>query len=556
MPTSATAPHLLIIRDGWGTNPHADHADFDAVRLAKTPVADRLMGEWPWTLVRTSGEAVGLLEGTMGNSEVGHQNIGAGRVVDQDSVRISKACREGKLREIDALTDAINAAKADGKAVHLMGLNSDAGVHALLDHLEALVTLCKHLGHEKVCIHLFGDGRDTGPFTGKRYAERVEAFCRDIGVGRVVSVVGRYWAMDRDNRWGRVKRAYDVLTGRGAAPPVFGSAAEAITAYYEAPEGETLKGDEFISPRVIGDDWRETRVSDGDAVVFYNFRGDRPRELCSAFLLPEFHGAEELKPSPDSGERGFDRGAKLDLRFVLMTPYSERLAELAPVAFPKPPKMDAILGQHIASLGLAQFRCAETEKFPHVTFFFNDYRDDPFEGEHREIIQSPKVATYDMQPEMSARGVTDAVLRRLQADDCEPLIVVNFANGDMVGHTGSLRAAISACQTVDACTGELLDAALARGGSAIVFADHGNAEQMYSPENDGAHTAHTLYDVPLIVVGEAFRGVRLRGDQDEAGYLDERTRAGRGVLGDVAPTSLAMMGLDQPGAMTGSSLIV
>ncbi|MAY73601.1 MAG: phosphoglycerate mutase (2,3-diphosphoglycerate-independent) [Phycisphaerae bacterium] len=552
-----TAPHLLIIRDGWGMNPHPEHDAFNAVKLANTPVADRLMAEWPWTLVKSSGEDVGLTEGTMGNSEVGHQNIGAGRVVYQDAVRISIACRDGKLAKNDALVGAIKGAKDAGKATHLMGINSDAGVHGQLIHLEALVRLCKQLGQQKVFIHLFGDGRDTGPFLGKGYAAQVEAFCAEIGVGRVVSVVGRYWAMDRDNRWERVKRAYDLLTGRGETPPVFASATAAIQDFYDHPDGgETLKGDEFTSPRVVGDDWNDTRITDGDAVIFYNYRGDRPREICSAFLLPIFHGADELKPSPDSGEHGFDRGEKLDLRFVLLTPYSERLAQLAPVAFPKQGRPSDILGEHVSKSGLSQFRCAETEKFPHVTFFFNNGADEPFEGEHREIIQSPKVATYDLQPEMSARAVADAVLARLNADDCESLLVVNFANGDMVGHTGSVEAAVKSCETVDALTGELVDACLARGGSCIVTADHGNAEQMFSPENNGPHTAHTLYDVPLIVVAEKYRHAKLRGDQDAGGYLDPEVRAKRGRLADIAPTSLQLMGLDKPEAMTGHTLIV
>jgi len=553
---TTNTPHVLIIRDGWGTNPHPEHDAFNAVKIAKTPVADRLMDEWAWTLVKTCGEDVGLTEGTMGNSEVGHQNIGAGRVVYQDAVRITLACRDGSLKDNAALVDAITAAKADGRATHLMGINSDAGVHGQLEHLRALIGLCKELGQEKVYIHLFGDGRDTGPFTGKAFAKQVEGFCGEIGVGRVVSVVGRYWAMDRDNRWERVRRAYDLLTGRGDDVRHAASGPAAFAAYYDEPSEPTMKGDEFVFPTAVGEDWRDTRIVDGDAVVFFNYRGDRPREICSAFLLPEFHGSDELKASPDSGERGFDRGAKLDLRFVLMTPYSERLAELAPVAFPKPERPKLILGEAIANAGLTQFRCAETEKFPHVTFFFNNGRDEPYPGEHRQIVQSPKVSTYDQQPEMSARGVADAVLGRLDADDCEPLIVVNFANGDMVGHTGSLEAAVKACETTDALVGEIVEKTLARGGSAIVTADHGNAEQMWSPENDSPHTAHTLYDVPLIVVGEAFRGVKLRGDQDAAGYLSEAVREHRGRLADIAPTCLAIMGLDQPGDMTGASLFV
>ncbi|MFG0305549.1 MAG: 2,3-bisphosphoglycerate-independent phosphoglycerate mutase [Phycisphaerales bacterium JB040] len=539
MPDPIHTPFVLVIRDGWGRNPNPDHDAFNAVKLARTPVADRLEATWPTTLIGTSGEAVGLLEGTMGNSEVGHQNIGAGRIVDQDAVRISKACREGKLGDVKALSDAIGRAKAADAAVHLMGINSDAGVHGLLEHLFALLKLCKQMGQERVYVHLFTDGRDTGPFTGKAYAQRVEEACAQIGVGRIASVVGRYWAMDRDNRWERVKKAYDLLTGRGEPGMNFPTATQAIQAYYDEPDAG-LVGDEFVAPSTVGDA-AESRVRDGDSVIFYNYRGDRPRELCSAFLLPEFHGADEIKPSPDSGSRGFDRGPKLDLNFVIMSPYSERLAGLADVAFQKPPKMVNIAGGYLSKLGLTQFRCAETEKYPHVTFFFNDYRDEPFDGEHREIIQSPKVATYDLQPEMSARGVADAVLRRLDADDCEDVIVVNFANGDMVGHTGNLDAAIKACETVDSLTGELIDKTLARGGCLIVTADHGNAEQMFNPETDAPHTAHTLYDVPLHVVGKGFEGVTLRNG---------------GCLGDVFPTGLAMMGIEQPPEMTGTSLIV
>ena len=543
--TTKNTPFVLVIRDGWGRNPNPEHDAFNAVKIAETPTADMLEANWPSTLVATSGEDVGLNDGTMGNSEVGHQNIGAGRVVYQDAVRISLACREGKLGEIEAMRGPIERAKAAGNAVHLMGINSDAGVHALLEHLFAIVRLCKAIGQEKVFIHLFTDGRDTGPFTGKGYAESVESACGEIGCGRIASVVGRYWAMDRDNRWERVKRAYDLLTGRpggdGADAPNFASGPEAIQGYYDSPEGgATLKGDEFVSPRTVGDA-SESRISDGDTVIFYNYRGDRPREICSAFLLDDFHGADEVAESPDSGERGFDRGRKLDLDFVIMTPYSERLAGLAKVAFPKPPKMVNIAGEYLSKLGLRQFRCAETEKYPHVTFFYNDYRDKPFPGETREIIQSPKVATYDLAPEMSARGICDAVLRRLDADDCEEVIVVNFANGDMVGHTGSLDAAVKACEVVDGCVGEIIDRTLSRGGSLIVTADHGNAEQMWSPENDSPHTAHTTYTVPLYVVGNGFEGRSLRDG---------------GRLADIQATMLEMIGLEKPVEMTGQSLLV
>lgn len=552
--TPKNAPFVLIIRDGWGANPFPEQAKYDAVSLAKTPVAEALMEKYPWTLIKTSGLDVGLTDGTMGNSEVGHQNIGAGRIVDQDAVRITKSCVNDELDQIEPLVLSITKARDAGMAVHLMGINSDAGVHGQLEHLYALLRLCKSLGQQKVYIHLFTDGRDTGPFTGKEFAQRVEAEAKKIGVGRIASVVGRYWAMDRDNRWERVKRAYDLLTGRASAPN-YPTAAAAIQHAYDAPASEGMIGDEFVEPSTIGDAL-ESRIRSGDAVVFFNYRGDRPREICSAFLLPDFDGADEIKPSPDSGHRGFDRGERLDLHFVLMTPYSERLAQLAAVAFLKPPKLPMIGGETISKLGLRQFRCAETEKYPHVTFFFNDYRDEPFAGESREIIQSPKVPTYDLQPEMSARGVCDAVLGRLDADDCEDVIVVNFANADMVGHTGSLEAAIKSCETVDACVGEIAQKTLARGGSLIVTADHGNAEQMFDPETGSPQTAHTVFDVPLIVVGEAFVGRSLRGDRSSADWTNPEVRAKRGRLADIFPTALAMMGIDQPTEMTGQSLLV
>ncbi|RMH25785.1 MAG: 2,3-bisphosphoglycerate-independent phosphoglycerate mutase [Planctomycetota bacterium] len=542
-PTPRNTPFVLIIRDGWGENPHPEHDAFNAVKIARTPVADRLEREYPRTLIRTSGLDVGLPAGTMGNSEVGHQNIGAGRIVDQESVRISKAIESGEFFENQALRWAIEGARDAGRAVHLISICSDAGVHGLLEHLFACLELCRRLGAERVFVHCVTDGRDTGPFTGAGYVEQVERACRRIGVGRIASVIGRYWAMDRDHRWERVARAYACLTGRGAGERgvvTSASAVGAVRAYYDAPMSDTQKGDEFVTPTMIGspEEARASRIGDGDAVVFVNYRGDRPREIVRAFVMPEFQG--RVPPSPDTGARGFDRGPRLGLRFVTMTAYEEELGEWVRVAFPKPPKMQDILGAYLSRLGVGQFRCAETEKFPHVTFFFNDYRDEPFPGEARVIVQSPKVATYDLAPEMSAAGVRDAVLARLGDAAGEPVVVVNFANPDMVGHTGSLEAAVRACETVDACVGAVVDAALARGGSAIVTADHGNAEQMFDPETGSPHTAHTTYDVPLIVAGEAFRGRRLRAG---------------GRLADIAPTTLDIIGLPAPAAMTGRSLL-
>lgn len=551
-------PFVLVIRDGWGENPHPEQDSYNAVKLANTPVAHRLDREWPRTLIATSGEDVGLTDGTMGNSEVGHQNIGAGRIVDQETVRISKACRaKGGLGLADnpvfaaAVIRARDGAARGGRCayIHLLCIASDAGVHGLLEHLYAAVRACKALGQPNVAVHLFTDGRDTGPFTGREFIRQVEEQLAAIGVGTIASVMGRYWAMDRDFRWERVARAYRCLTGRGrdsGAAPVALTGAAAVERYYANPDNDSQKGDEFITPTMVGaasgpgsPPVEETRIQDGDSVVFVNYRGDRPREITSAFVLPDEEWAK-AKPSPDSGVRGFDRGPKLDVEFVTMTAYSEALTPYVKVMFPRPPRMANIAGEYFSRLGLKQFRCAETEKYPHVTFFFNDYRDEPFPGERRENPQSPSVATYDLKPEMSADEVRDAVLRRLSAPDCEDIIVVNFANADMVGHTGNLHAAIRACEKVDACVGAVMEATLARGGSLIVTADHGNAEQMWDPVHNAPHTSHTTYKVPLYVIAAAYRGRNLRED---------------GRLADIMPTGLEMMGLEKPQEMTGESLL-
>ena len=566
-------PLVLIIRDGWGMNPNPSHDSFNAVKLAKTPVADRLMHDYPWTLIKTSGEDVGLPDGTMGNSEVGHQNIGAGRVVPQESLVMTKACETG-LHTNKAIAAAVAHAKQKNSNLHLLGINSDAGVHGLLEHLYAILAATKTLGFDgsRVFLHMFTDGRDTGPYTGLGFTNAVEDKCKQLGVGRVASVMGRYYAMDRDHRWERVQIAFDCLTGRGLEGPVptAASAAAAIQHYYDNPSGETLKGDEFVTPTAIGtaEQIAASRIKDGDSVIFFNYRGDRPREISAAFVFPDDKWAK-VKPSPDSGKNGFDRGRKLDLFYVTMTDYWEALTPfVSAVAFPKPPRMVNIAGEWISKQkqtgqrpvllnegNLHQFRCAETEKYPHVTFFFNDYREEPFPGETRENPPSPKVKTYDMKPEMSAEEIRDAVLRRIAAPDCDELIVVNFANADMVGHTGSLPAAIKACETVDACVGTLVDATLAKGGSLIVTADHGNSEQMFDPATNAPHTAHTTYDVPLIVVGDRFKGKKLRGDQDASGWFKPEVRAKRGRLADIMPTALAIMGLPKPTEMTGISLL-
>jgi 2,3-bisphosphoglycerate-independent phosphoglycerate mutase len=524
MSSASKRPCAIIVRDGWGKNPFAEWNKANAVFLAKHPVADRLMKEYPSTLIHTSGFDVGLPEGTMGNSEVGHQNIGAGRIVDQESVAITKQIRDGRFFENSQLNEAVSRAIDSGGAVHLFGLVSDAGVHALLDHLYGCLELCKRRNLDRVFLHAFTDGRDTSPNSGTNYIREIEAKMKELGVGKVATISGRYWAMDRDNRWKRVEKAYRAIVfGEGEK---FSSAQEAIRAYYDHPAEANMSGDEFVTPSVICDDGKTPRatVKDGDSVIFYNYRGDRPRELTKAFVLDLFDG--------------FDRGKKLNLFYCTMTAYEQGLP--VHVAYPKPPKMKNILGEYVSNLGLKQFRCAETEKFPHVTFFFNDYREEPFAGEDRQIVPSPKdVTTYDQKPEMSAYGVCDEVVKRINTGMYD-LIVVNFANGDMVGHTGVLAAAIKAVEVVDECVGRILEALKKHNGTAIVLADHGNCEQMIDPATGGPHTAHTTYDVELLVVDERFKGTNLLAG---------------GRLADVAPTALKMMDLEQPAEMTGRSLI-
>lgn len=531
----ARRPLLLIVRDGWGHNPFPEWNHANAVHLARTPVDERLRTAYPWVQIHTCGEDVGLPAGVMGNSEVGHQNIGAGRIVDQEQMRITRTIRDGSFFEIPALCEAMDRVKGSGGAVHLLGLCSNAGVHSALEHLYALLEMAKRRGlsREQVQVHAFGDGRDTPPQSGKGFVQVVEAKMREIGVGRVATVIGRYYAMDRDNRWDRVEKAYRLLT-RGEGTRV-ASATEAFERYYANPTEASRSGDEFVEPTVVG----EARpIRAGDSVIFFNFRGDRPREITRAFVndtIP-FEAADK---GGAKGMQGFDRGPKIEnLYYCTMCEYEKGLP--VKVAFTRPAKMVNILGAYASSLGLKQFRCAETEKYPHVTFFFNDYRDEPFDGEDRQIVASPRdVTTYDQKPEMSALGVTEEMLRRIASDQYD-LFILNFANGDMVGHTGNLQAAIQAVETVDACVGRVVDAVLAKGGAAIVTADHGNCEQMIDPATGGPHTAHTTYDVDLIVVDDRMKGRTLREG---------------GRLADIAPTLLAMGGIEKPREMTGESLV-
>ncbi|MDP0501252.1 MAG: 2,3-bisphosphoglycerate-independent phosphoglycerate mutase [Verrucomicrobiota bacterium JB022] len=518
-------PVVLIIRDGWGENHNSAHDSFNAVKQAKTPVAHKLSANWPRTEIMACGRDVGLPRGVMGNSEVGHQNIGAGRIVDQEITRIDKAFEEGTVADNAVLNAAVAHTANSGGALHLMGLVSDAGVHAMLEHLYGLVEFAKSKGVEKLFIHCFTDGRDTPPFSGKGYVEQLEKKLLQIGLGRIASVSGRFWAMDRDLRWDRVEKAYNCLTGNKVERTA-ASAIDAIQGYYDKPLDDNRKGDEFVVPTAIVDHQGNPvgPISSGDAVVFFNFRGDRPRELTRAFI--------------ESGFDGFDRGKQLDLYYATMTEYQKGLCDH--VVFRKPAKMPSILGSYVAELGIPQFRCAETEKFPHVTFFFNDYREEPFDGEDRELIQSPKeVSTYDQKPEMSAYQVKDATKKAILSGKYG-LIVVNFANADMVGHTGVLGAAVKACETVDECVGELLEAIDQVGGKAVITADHGNSDQMQFEDGSGAHTSHTLNPVEVVVYGQGCDGLKLK-------------QGGR--LADIAPTVLKLMDLPQPAAMTGECLI-
>ena len=525
--SSTRPPVLLVIRDGWGKNPDATQDKFNAVLLAKKQCDDALHVKYPHALVAASGLDVGLPDGVMGNSEVGHENIGAGRIVDQELVRLNKLFSEKGLATNAVWRAAVDRVKTRKSRLHLMGIVSDAGVHGMLEHLYGILRQAKAEGLTEVFIHAFTDGRDTPPQSGVGYIQQVEAQCLAIGVGRIASVCGRFWAMDRDNRWERVQQAYDMLTGRKAmatAP----NAGAAVANYYAHPLTATQNGDEFVPATwVLGAGGKPVAtIGDGDAVLFYNYRGDRPREITKAFVIDGF--------------KEFDRGTKLDLYYATMTEYESGLP--VHVVSGKPEKLKNILGEVVSNAGLAQFRCAETEKNPHVTFFFNNYRKEPFPGEDRACPPSPKVATYDMQPEMSAVEVTRLAKEAILSGKYG-LIVVNFANPDMVGHTGSLPAAIKAVEATDRGVGELLAALATRHGKALVCADHGNCEQMWDPVANSPHTSHTLNLVEVFVVGEGLA----------AGQT--RMRSG-GRLADIAPTLLQLMGLPKPAEMTGESLIM
>jgi len=503
-------PVALVILDGWGLRSSCDN---NAACIANTPVMDRLRQEWPSSLLQASGKAVGLPDGQMGNSEVGHLNIGAGRVIYQDLSRITLAIEDGSFFKNPALMGACEKVAASGAKLHLLGLLSDGGVHSHNQHLYALVRLAKQCGVRDVCVHAFLDGRDTPPRSGATYLKELEAQLAEIGLGRIASISGRYWVMDRDNRWDRVERAYLAMTeGVGNRA---GSTAEAISAAYAAD-----KTDEFVDPVVVGPN--AGTIDDGDAVIFFNFRADRAREITRALVFESFDGFSRNKV------------AKL-ADYVCLTEYDETFG--LPIAFPSETYPE-ILAEVVSRAGLKQLRIAETEKYAHVTFFFNGGVEVAWPGEDRVLIPSPKeVATYDQKPAMSAVEVTDEVVSRVASGHYD-VIILNFANCDMVGHTGVLSAAVEAVQTVDSCLGRVVEAVLAAGGKLLVTADHGNCEQMVG-DNGQPHTAHTSNLVPFILIDSDHKTGKVRD----------------GILADLAPTILELLGLDKPEVMTGTSLI-
>lgn len=508
-------PTVLMILDGYGLNDNKEH---NAVAEAKTPVMDKLMKECPFVEGNASGMAVGLPDGQMGNSEVGHLNMGAGRIVYQELTRITKEIQDGTFFENEALMAAVKNCKENDSALHLFGLLSDGGVHSHNTHLYGLLELAKRNDLSKVYVHCFLDGRDTPPSSGKEYAEQLEEKMKEIGVGEIASVTGRYYAMDRDNNYDRVKTAYDALTkGEGLTVQ---SGPMGIQASYD--RGET---DEFVKPTVVVKDGRPAGViSDKDSVIFFNFRPDRAREITRCFCDDDF--------------KGFDRGERLQLTFVCFSDYDPTIPNKL-VAFHKI-AITNTFGEWLAAQGMKQARIAETEKYAHVTFFFNGGVEEPNEGEDRILVNSPKdVATYDLKPQMSAYEVCDKLVEAITSDKYD-VIIINFANPDMVGHTGVEEAAIKAIEAVDACVGRAVEAVKKVDGAMFICADHGNAEQLVDYETGEPFTAHTTNPVPFILV-----------NYDKSYTLKEG-----GCLADIIPTLIEMMGKEQPVEMTGKSLLL
>ncbi len=499
-------PLVLMILDGYGIAPKEGNAIF----AANTPNLDKIMENCDKTQIGASGMDVGLPDGQMGNSEVGHTNIGAGRIVYQELTRITKSIKDGDFFQNASLVNAIDSAKEKGTALHIMGLLSDGGVHSHNTHLYGILELAKKKGLEKVYVHAFLDGRDVPPSSGKDFVSELAAKCEEIGVGKIATVMGRYYSMDRDNRWERVEKGYSAMAlgeGEFSDCPV-----DAVAKSYET--GVT---DEFVLPTVCT---KDAKISNGDSLVFYNFRPDRAREITRAFVDPEF--------------KGFER-AFIDLTFVCMTQYDATMPNVS-VAF-KPQTLDNTFGEYISSKGLTQLRIAETEKYAHVTFFFNGGVEKQYAGEDRVLVKSPEVATYDLQPEMSAYEVSEKMVEAVKSGKYDT-IILNFANCDMVGHTGIFKAAVEAVEAVDSCVGKVAEAVDEMGGVILLTADHGNADKMYEADGVSPFTAHTTNPVPFVVIGKKCS-----------------LREG-GTLADIAPTMLKLLGLEQPLEMTGESIIV
>lgn len=503
-------PVMLMILDGFGINPNEKG---NAVAIANTPNIDKLKKTWPTTIIHTSGLDVGLPEGQMGNSEVGHTNIGAGRIVYQDLTRITKSIQDGDFFSIKEFSDAIDNCKKNNSNLHIMGLLSDGGVHSHIRHLVALLEFAKRKDFENVYVHCFMDGRDTPPTSGEGYIAKLEEKMKEKGVGKIATIEGRFYAMDRDKRWNRVKEAYDAMVNGVGEEAT--SALGAIEASYQK---EVF--DEFVKPTVIcNGDSPVATIKDNDSVIFFNFRPDRAREITRTLVDKDFNEFETKK---------------MNLFFVCFTQYDETMPNVK-IAF-KPESLVNTFGEYISKHGLKQLRIAETEKYAHVTFFFNGGEEKEYEGEDRILVPSPKVETYDLKPEMSALEVTDKVVEAINSEKYDS-IILNYANPDMVGHTGSLEAAVKAVETIDGCVGKVVEAIEKQNGILIITADHGNAEQMIDYKTGEPQTAHTTNPVPLILVG--LEGVKLK----------------EGKLADLAPTMLDIMGLEKPQEMTGESLI-
>ncbi|WP_158768772.1 2,3-bisphosphoglycerate-independent phosphoglycerate mutase [Paraglaciecola sp. L1A13] len=498
----------LIIMDGWG---HREDTANNAIAHANTPVLDRLTKETTNTLISASGMDVGLPGGQMGNSEVGHVNLGAGRVVYQDFTRVTKAIEDGDFFENEVLVSNVDKAVEQGKAVHIMGLLSPGGVHSHQDHIFAMIKLAVKRGAKKVYLHAFLDGRDTPPRSAKASLEAADNVFAELGVGKTATLIGRYYAMDRDSRWDRVEKAYKVIAkGEGAFNVA--SAVEGLENSYAREEN-----DEFMQPTVIGE---AVPIEAGDTLLFMNFRADRAREISRPFVEADFND--------------FDKGKHIDLgAFVMLTRYAESID--APAAYPPVPLVN-VMGEWLASHGKTQLRISETEKFAHVTFFYSGGKEDLYEGEERILIPSPKVATYDLQPEMNSKELTDKLVAAIESGKFDA-IICNYPNGDMVGHTGNFDAAVKACEAVDTCIGRVVEAIKKVGGDCLITADHGNAEKMADESTGQAHTAHTSELVPFWHVGQ------------------KTTARSGGTLSDVAPTMLHLMGMEQPPEMTGTPIV-